>query len=227
MWSEQVKKAMLEHHDVTLVDILGSSEGTGMARQVASRRRKAATARFELGEHSRVFTEDGRDVEPGSGEVGRIALGFPIPLGYYKDPAKTDAAFPTIGGRRWSIPGDHATVEADGTIVLLGRGSACINTGGEKVYPEEVEEAIKSHPDVVDANVVGMPDERWGQAVVAVVSREPGASLDSQQLVEHTRTRLAAYKTPKRVVFVDRIERGPNGKPDYRWARAVAEAARQ
>lgn len=226
MWSEQAKQAMLERHDVTLVDVLGSSEGTGIARQVASRRRKAAaTARFELGEHSRVFTDDGREVEPGSSEVGRIALGFPVPLGYYKDPEKSERSFPTIGGRRWSIPGDHATVEADGTITLLGRGSACINTGGEKVYPEEVEEALKSHPAVHDANVVGLPDERWGQAVVAVVALEPGAEATADQLVAHTRTRLAAYKAPKRVVFVDAVSRGANGKPDYRWAREVAEAA--
>src|SRR5690606_870864 len=116
-------------------------------------------------------------------------------------------------------------VEADGTITLLGRGSACINTGGEKVYPEEVEEALKSHPAVHDANVVGLPDERWGQAVVAVVALEPGAEATADQLVAHTRTRLAAYKAPKRVVFVDAVSRGANGKPDYRWAREVAEAA--
>jgi fatty-acyl-CoA synthase len=225
MWSEQVKAALLAHHDVLLVDILGSSEGTGMARQVASRKRRAATARFELGEHSRVFTDDGRDVVPGSGEVGRVALGFPIPLGYYKDPDKTEAAFPTIAGRRWSIPGDHATVEADGTIVLLGRGSACINTGGEKVYPEEVEEALKSHAAVRDANVVGLPDERWGQAVVAVVSCRDGERVEADELIAHVRSRLAAYKAPKRVVFVDVVPRGANGKPDYRWARATAEAA--
>jgi acyl-CoA synthetase (AMP-forming)/AMP-acid ligase II len=223
MWSEQVKQALLERHDVSLVDILGSSEGMGMARQVASRKRKAATARFELGEHTRVFTDDGREVQPGSGEEGRLALGFPLPLGYYKDPLKTEAAFPTIAGRRWSIPGDHATVEADGTIVLLGRGSACINTGGEKVYPEEVEEALKAHPAVVDANVVGLADEKWGQAVVGVVALVDGAGpLDPGDLIAHTRTLLAAYKTPKRIVFVDRVQRGANGKPDYRWAREVA-----
>jgi acyl-CoA synthetase (AMP-forming)/AMP-acid ligase II len=227
MWSEQVKQAMLEHHDVTLVDILGSSEGTGMARQVSSRRRRGSTARFELGEHSRVFTDDGRDVVPGSGEVGRVALGFPVPLGYYKDPAKTDESFPTIAGRRWSIPGDHATVEADGTITLLGRGSACINTGGEKVYPEEVEEVLKTHHAVVDANVVGMPDERWGQAVVAVVALRPGSAAGEGDLVEHTRSHLAAYKAPKRVVFVDHVVRGANGKPDYKWARSIAEGQRK
>jgi len=147
-----------------------------------------------------------------------------VPLGYYKDPEKSERAFPTIGGRRWSIPGDHATVEADGTITLLGRGSACINTGGEKVYPEEVEEALKSHPAVHDANVVGLPDERWGQAVVAVVAREAGSEVTADELVAHTREQLAAYKAPKRVVFVDAVQRGANGKPDYRWAREVAEA---
>jgi fatty-acyl-CoA synthase len=224
MWSEQVKQALLERHDVTLVDILGSSEGTGMARQVASRRRRAATARFELGEHSTVFTDDGREVRAGSGEVGRVALGFPIPLGYYKDPVKTEETFPMLQGRRWSIPGDYATVEADGSITLLGRGSACINTGGEKVFPEEVEEAIKTHPAVLDCNVVGLPDERWGQAVVAVVSARTGTTVDVEDVLAHTRDRLAGYKVPKRVVLVDAIPRGANGKPDYRWARSVAAA---
>jgi fatty-acyl-CoA synthase len=227
MWSEQVKQALLDRHDVTLVDILGSSEGTGMARQVSSRKRQrsAATARFELGEHSRVFTDDGRDVAPGSGEVGRIALGFPIPRGYYKDQEKTDATFPMIAGRRWSIPGDHATVEADGTITLLGRGSACINTGGEKVYPEEVEEAVKTHPAVVDCNVVGLADERWGQRIAAVVSLDANATPPSaDDIRDHVRVHLAGYKVPKSVVFVPAIQRGANGKPDYRWARAAADA---
>jgi 3-oxocholest-4-en-26-oate---CoA ligase len=224
MWSEEVKQELLARHDVTLVDILGSSEGTGMARQVASRRRRAATARFELSEHSRVFTDEGHDVRPGSGEVGRVALGFPVPVGYYKDPAKTEETFPMIGGRRWSIPGDHATVEADGTITLLGRGSSCINTGGEKVYPEEVEEVLKQHPSVLDCNVVGIADPRWGQAVAAVVSPRPGSSIEVGELLEHTRLRIAGYKVPKSVVVVDEVRRGANGKPDYRWARDVVAA---
>ena len=225
MWSEEIKQEFLRRYRVTLVDILGSSEGTGMARQVASRTRKAATARFELGEYSRVFTDDGRDVVPGSGETGRIALGFPIPLGYYKDPVKTEEAFPLVGGRRWSIPGDYAIVEADGTVVLLGRGSQCINTGGEKVFPEEVEESLKTHPGVIDANVIGAPDEKWGSAVTAVVSLVAGATVTDRELHDHVRAHLAAYKAPKRVVFVPEIVRKVNGKPDYEWARAALDAA--
>jgi acyl-CoA synthetase (AMP-forming)/AMP-acid ligase II len=224
MWSEEIKQEFLRRYRVTLVDILGSSEGTGMARQVASRTRKAATARFELGEHSRIFTDDGRDVVPGSGETGRIALGFPIPVGYYKDPVKTEEAFPLVGGRRWSIPGDYALVEADGTVVLLGRGSQCINTGGEKVFPEEVEESLKTQPAVIDANVIGVADEQWGSAVTALVSLVAGATVTADVLRKHVRDHLAAYKAPKRVVFVPEIVRKVNGKPDYEWARATLDA---
>ncbi len=224
MWSEPMKQALLERHDMLLVDVLGSSEGSGMAKQLASRKRKGATARFSLGEHTRVVTDDMRDVVAGSGEIGRIALGFPIPLGYYKDAVKTEATFPTIDGRRWSIPGDFATVEEDGTITLLGRGSACINTGGEKVFPEEVEEVLKTHPGVLDANVVGVADERWGQAVHAVVSVRAGSDATPASIAEHVRAHLAGYKVPKRIVSVDEVRRGANGKPDYAWARSVLES---
>jgi fatty-acyl-CoA synthase len=169
-----------------------------------------------------VFTEDGREVEPGSGDSGLIAIGGPIPVGYYKDPDKSAGTFRTFAGRTWSVPGDWATVEADGTIRLLGRGSVCINTAGEKVFPEEVEEALKVHPAVVDANVVGVPDEKWGSAVTAVVQLTEGAEVSPAELAAHCRTSLAGYKCPKHVVFVDRVLRGPNGKADYRWAAAVA-----
>ena len=226
MFSAPTKEAMLDHHACTIVDTLGSSEGTGMASQVMSRKRRdTATARFRLGEHTRVLTNDGLDVVPGSGERGQIALGWPLPLGYYKDPEKTEEAFPMVAGRRWSIPGDWATVEADGTIILLGRGSACINTGGEKVFPEEVEEALKELDAVVDCNVVGLDDERWGQAVTAVVELKAPGAADADELRIGVRERLAGYKVPKRIVFVDRLVRSPNGKSDYRWAKAVAEAS--
>jgi fatty-acyl-CoA synthase len=226
MFSAATKEAMLDHHGCTIVDSLGSSEGTGMASQVMSRRRRdTATARFRLGEHTRVLTDEGIDVQPGSGERGRIALGWPLPLGYFKDPAKTEEAFPMVAGRRWSIPGDWATVEADGTITLLGRGSACINTGGEKVFPEEVEEALKELDAVVDCNVVGLDDDRWGQAVTAVVELTAPGAADADELRAGVRERLAGYKVPKRIVLVDRVERSPNGKTDYRWAKSVAEAA--
>ena len=226
MFSAATKEAMLDHHGCTIVDSLGSSEGTGMASQVVSRRRRdTATARFRLGEHTRVLTDEGIDVQPGSGERGQIALGWPLPLGYFKDPAKTEEAFPMVAGRRWSIPGDWATVEADGTITLLGRGSACINTGGEKVFPEEVEEALKELDAVVDCNVVGLEDDRWGQAVTAVVELTAPGAADADELRAGVRERLAGYKVPKRIVLVDRVERSPNGKTDYRWAKSVAEAA--
>ena len=226
MFSAATKEAMLDHHGCTIVDSLGSSEGTGMASQVMSRRRRdTATARFRLGEHTRVLTDEGIDVQPGSGERGQIALGWPLPLGYFKDPAKTEEAFPMVAGRRWSIPGDWATVEADGTITLLGRGSACINTGGEKVFPEEVEEALKELDEVVDCNVVGLKDDRWGQAVTAVVELTAPGAADADELRAGVRERLAGYKVPKRIVLVDRVERSPNGKTDYRWAKSVAEAA--
>ena len=226
MFSAATKEAMLDHHGCTIVDSLGSSEGTGMASQVMSRRRRdTATARFQLGEHTRVLTDEGIDVQPGSGERGQIALGWPLPLGYFKDPAKTEEAFPMVAGRRWSIPGDWATVEADGTITLLGRGSACINTGGEKVFPEEVEEALKELDAVVDCNVVGLEDDRWGQAVTAVVELTAPGAADADELRAGVRERLAGYKVPKRIVLVDRVERSPNGKTDYRWAKSVAEAA--
>jgi fatty-acyl-CoA synthase len=222
MWSQPVKDAMLARLDVALADLVGSSEGVGAARSVAKRGRSIDTATFRLGEHSRVFTEDGREVEPGSGDSGLIAIGGPIPVGYYKDPDKSAGTFRTFAGRTWSVPGDWATVEADGTIRLLGRGSVCINTAGEKVFPEEVEEALKVHPAVVDANVVGVPDEKWGSAVTAVVQLTEGAEVSPAELAAHCRTSLAGYKCPKHVVFVDRVLRGPNGKADYRWAAAVA-----
>jgi 3-oxocholest-4-en-26-oate---CoA ligase len=223
MWSEETKLALLERHDMILFDSLGASEAVGFASQIVTRAGGVRrTARFELGPQAQVFTEDGRRVEPGSGEVGRLAVGGPIPLGYYKDPDKTEQTYPTIEGRRWAIPGDYATVEADGTITLLGRGSVSINTGGEKVYPEEVEEAVKSHPAVVDCVVVGVPDEAWGEAVTAVVSTT--VPVDPAELVEHAGGSIARYKLPKHVVVVDEVYRAPNGKADYRWARDTAAA---
>jgi acyl-coenzyme A synthetase/AMP-(fatty) acid ligase len=227
IWSRPVKDALLEWCDAVLADLLGSSEGVGFGNSVARRGRSATTASFRLGEHARVFTEDGDEVAPGSGVIGVLAVGGPIPIGYYKDPDKTAGTFRTFGGQVWSVPGDFATVEADGTIQLLGRGSVCINTAGEKVYPEEVEETLKLHPAVQDANVVGLPDDKWGQSVTGVVSLVDGTE-DSDGLrsaiVAHTKEHLAGYKCPKRLVVVDRIRRGPNGKADYRWATATATA---
>jgi len=222
MWSQQTKDALLARADVVCADLLGSSEGVGFANSVAKRNRPAPTARFRLGEHAQVFTEAGDAVQPGSGERGLLAVGGPIPVGYYKDPDKSAGTFREFAGRTWSVPGDWATVETDGTITLLGRGSVCINTAGEKVFPEEVEETLKTHPAVRDANVVGVPDDTWGSAVVAVLSFEPGAAVATDELVAHCRATLAGYKVPKRIEVVDAVRRGPNGKADYRWAASVA-----
>jgi len=222
MWSAAAKDELLEFCSATLVDSLGSSEGVGFASSVARRGATEPTATFSLGEHAQVFTEGGDPVVPGSGERGLLAVGGPIPIGYYKDPDKSTETFRTFGGRTWSVPGDWATVEVDRTITLLGRGSVCINTAGEKVYPEEVEEVLKLHAAVHDVNVVGLPDERWGQSVTAVVALESGLDPadrpDPATLVGHAKQHLAGYKCPKKVVFVEQIQRGPNGKPDYRWA---------
>ncbi|MDX5575902.1 acyl-CoA synthetase [Streptomyces sp. ID01-9D] len=162
------------------------------------------------------------------GEPGRIAQRGHVPLGYYNDPAKTADTFFRRGEERWVLLGDMATVDADGIVTVLGRGSQCINTGGEKVYPEEVEQALKSHPDVYDALVAGVPDERWGNRVAAVVQLRYGAdALTLESVQTHCRTRLAGYKIPRALVLADRIQRSPSGKADYRWAKTVAaEAAR-
>jgi acyl-CoA synthetase (AMP-forming)/AMP-acid ligase II len=174
-----------------------------------------------------VLDDDLRPVVPGSGVVGRLARRGRVPLGYHNDEAKTAATFPVVDGVRWAVPGDLATIEDDGTITVFGRGSVSINTGGEKVHPEEVESALKGHPSVFDAVVVGVPDERWGQRVAAVVELREGIerppSLD--ELAAHARTTLAGYKVPRSVVVVDAIVRSPSGKADYRWAKATAEAA--
>ncbi|HVT77825.1 MAG TPA: acyl-CoA synthetase [Acidimicrobiales bacterium] len=223
MWSEETKQGLLRHHSgMMLMDGFSSSEALGMGMSVSGAGSTAATAKFSLGPNARVITEDDRFVEPGSGEIGMVGVGGRVPLGYYKDSEKSARTFKVIDGVRYSIPGDFATVEADGTIRLLGRGSVCINTGGEKVFPEEVEEAIKTYPDVRDAVVVGVPDEKWGEAITALVEPSPGAALDPGALVDHVKARLAAFKAPKHVVLVDSVGRAPNGKVDYAKSRSLA-----
>lgn len=226
MWSMEVKQGLLRHMpQATLLDSFGSSEAVGFGLSAMTADGAVQTAKFQLGDDVKVFTHEGREVSRGSGEVGIIGRCGAIPEGYYKDQAKTDATFRTIGGVRYSMPGDFCTVDADGTITLLGRGSQCINTAGEKVYPEEVEEALKQHPDVEDALVIGLADEKWGQAVTAVVELRAGAVLDEDGLRRHVRSQLAGYKSPKRVVAVDRMFRAPNGKADYKGAREYAARA--
>ena len=178
---------------------------------------------FAMDDTNTVFDEDYKPVEPGSGKIGRLARGHRIPLGYYKDPEKTAERFVEIDGKRWSLPGDFATIEADGRITVYGRGAMCINTGGEKVFPEEVEEVLKSHPSVFDALVVGVADEQWMQRVAAVVQLRDGHSSTLADLQAHCRERVAGYKVPRELHLVDTVARQPSGKPDYAWAKRVAQ----
>jgi fatty-acyl-CoA synthase len=226
MWSEPVKQGLLGHHPgMLLVDAFSSSEALGMGQSVSSAGGAAKTAKFMLGEHARVFTDDGRDVQPGSGEMGRVAVRGRCPVGYYKDPEKSERTFPVIDGERYSVPGDYATVEADGSLRLLGRGSVCINTAGEKVYPEEVEEVLKEHDAVRDAVVVGVPDERFGEVIVAWVEPASSGAVDEADVIAHVKGRLAGYKAPRRVLVTDTIGRSPAGKVDY--SRLRKEAAQR
>ncbi|MET8374789.1 acyl-CoA synthetase [Streptomyces microflavus] len=209
---------------VMLLNNFGSSEsgfnGTATADSGPERG-------FRVQVNARTAVVDPATYEPVvPGEVGRIAQRGHVPLGYYNDPAKTADTFFRKGEERWVLLGDMATVDAEGIVTVLGRGSQCINTGGEKVYPEEVEQALKSHPDVYDALVAGVPDERWGSRVAAVLElREGAVALDLDAVQAHCRTRLAGYKIPRALVITDRIQRSPSGKADYRWAKAVAAKA--
>jgi acyl-CoA synthetase (AMP-forming)/AMP-acid ligase II len=224
MWSTEVKRGLLAHlPQMAIVDSMGSTEGSmGTAITTVENIDDSQTAKFEPNPTTRVLTEEGKPVVPGSGEMGLICNGGMVPLGYYKDEAKSAATFRTFDGVRYSIPGDFATVEADGSITLLGRGSACINSGGEKIFPEEVEEALKTHESVYDCLVVGLPDDRFGQKVTAVLSMADGARFDEAALAEHVRTQLAAYKAPRAFVLVDEVPRAANGKAGYKAARDMA-----
>jgi fatty-acyl-CoA synthase len=225
MWTTEVKEQLLDRiEQAILVDAMGSTEGT-MGTQISMKGMTADTATFTQAPTTKVFTDDDREVQPGSDEVGMVAAGGNVPLGYYKDPEKSARTFRVIDGVRYSFPGDFAKVAADGTLILLGRGSQVINTGGEKVFPEEVEEAVKRVDGVVDCLVVGVPDEKFGQAVTAVVSLAEGSALDSATIISSVKNDLAGYKAPKSVIFVDQVPRAPNGKADYRRAKEHAEAA--
>ena len=214
-WSASVKERLLAHAPAALlIDFLNASEASGMGRSLTSSKRSASGSRFQLGKNACVIDEDGQPIASGSAKAGRLAVRGHIPLGYYKDPEKTAATFPVVDGIRYAVPGDLATIDADGTITLLGRGSTCINTGGEKVFPEEVEDAIKSHEGVADALVVGIPHVRFGQMVTAAVEWVDGVAQDESALLDHLRGRLAGHKIPRAVVPVDSLGRGPNGKAD-------------
>ena len=221
MWSEEVKNGLLKHHDMQLMDTMGSTEG-GMGSSVSSRDNPPTTAKFSINPGVIIIADDGEILEPGSEKIGLIGTSGLVPVGYYKDEKKSAETFREVDGVRYSFPGDYAKLEEDGTITLLGRGSNCINSAGEKIYPEEVEEAIKRNNEVFDCLVVGVDDARFGQKVVAVVSIEQEKSIDEQSLVEATRKFIAGYKLPKEIIFVDEVQRAPNGKANYKWAKSVA-----
>jgi 3-oxocholest-4-en-26-oate---CoA ligase len=225
MWSAEVKQALMKRGRFICLDSLGSSEGVGFAGSISAPGAEQTTAKFSIGARTKVFTENGTEVVAGSGEAGRLAVGGHIPVGYYKDGKKSGETFVVIDGQRWSVPGDFARVEGDGTITLLGRGSVVINSGGEKVYPEEVEEAVKLHPAIADCLVVGVPDERFGEAVTAVVALRAGAEATADELTGAMGS-VAHFKRPRHFVFVPEVRRGPNGKADYKWAKDLAERER-
>ena len=217
MWSQENKNALLDHiPQMFITDSFGSSEAVGMGMSVAAKGAAPKTAQFALGPNCVVFTEEGERVVAGSGERGLVAVGGAIPLGYYKDEVKSAQTFRIFEGRRWTVPGDWAEVNTDGTLHLLGRGSVCINTGGEKVFPEEVEEMLKTHESVRDAVAVGIPDNRFGETICAVVEAEPGHVPSLDTLSSHVKAHLAAYKAPRNIVVVSTIGRAPNGKVDYK-----------
>ncbi len=229
VFSPVVKDAFFEFFpNLLIIDSIGSSESgnNGMAFITkGNTAMKGGGPTVNAGPGTVVLdTETGALIAPGSGVVGKVARKGDIPLEYYKDPAKSAETFVTYDDVRYSMPGDFASIEADGTITLLGRGSVSINSGGEKIFPEEVESAVKSHPDIYDAVVVGVPDERFGSRVAAVIQMRPGANTTLEAVQEQCRTKIAGYKIPRQLHVVEAMERSPSGKPDYRWARAIAMA---
>ena len=219
MWSHEVKQELLEYQDMILIDAMGSSEG-GMGSSITSRNMQSSTAQFKLNPGVIILDEDNNLVTPGSKTIGKIGTSGLVPEGYYKDPIKSAETFREFEGVRYSFPGDFAQYNPDGTIKLLGRGSNCINTAGEKVYPEEVEEAIKKHPNVVDCLVIGVTDKKFGERVAAVASLTKDSFLEESELIDFVKKIISSYKVPKKIIFRNKIERAPNGKANYDWAKA-------
>jgi fatty-acyl-CoA synthase len=219
-----LKREFLERiPHLRILDALGSSESGAQASQLTAAGGRTSTGDFAVSAGNLVLSDDlSRVLEPGSPERGWLAREGVIPLGYYKDPEKTARTFPVVDGRRFAVPGDRAMVEADGSLRLLGRDSVTINTGGEKVFAEEVEHALKHHPAVYDAVVVGTPHERFGQQVTAIVKLRAAASATAEDLREAARVHVAPFKLPREILFVDEIVRSPSGKADYRWAKETA-----
>lgn len=225
-WGAETKAALRRRGQMVLLDMLGASEGGPFATSVTlPGQDPPETARFTIADRAVLLDDDGTIIPPGDGRIGVLAYRGSGPIGYFGDPVKTASVFRQIDGERYVIPGDYATVAADGTVTFVGRGSVCVNTGGEKVYPEEVEETLKTHPAVVDCNVVGVPDATFGDAVTAVVQLAPDATVTDSDLAAHVSERLAGYKAPRHIVRVDVLQRSPTGKSDYRASLAAALTA--
>jgi acyl-CoA synthetase (AMP-forming)/AMP-acid ligase II len=228
VFSPVVKDKFFDHFpNLIIIDSIGSSESGNNGMAIITKGKtamKGGGPTVSAGPGTVVIDPDtGKKIEAGSGLIGKVARTGDIPLEYYKDPKKTAETFITFDGTRYVMPGDFAQVEADGRVTMLGRGSVSINSGGEKIFPEEVEQAVKSHPDVYDCVVIGVPDERWGSRVAAVIeTRDGGAPPTLESIQDHCRGRIAGYKVPRELHLVGGIERAPSGKPDYRWAKQVA-----
>lgn len=222
-WSADVKQRLLAHADILCRDAIAASEGGPFAVCETRRGDDAVTSRFVLAPGARVIDEHGRDVVPGSGAVGMLAAPAADEICYQGDTAATARTFRIIDGQRWAVPGDLASLNADGTLVFHGRGSRVINTGGEKVFAEEVENVILTHPAVRDAIVVGVPDERWGTRIAVVAALAPGAHLDIAELRGYVGRVLADYKRPKELIIQPELRRTPAGKADLGWARRIAQ----
>jgi len=227
VFSPVVKDAFFEFFpNLIIIDSIGSSESGNNGMAIITKGNtamKGGGPTVSAGPGTVVLDpETGRKIQAGSGEIGKVARTGDIPLEYYKDPEKTAETFIEYEGVRYVMPGDFAQVEADGSVTMLGRGSVSINSGGEKIFPEEVEQAVKSHVDVYDCVVVGVPDERWGNRVAAVIAAREGATPSLEELQQHCRSKIAGYKVPRELHAVRAIERSPSGKPDYRWAKRIA-----
>jgi 3-oxocholest-4-en-26-oate---CoA ligase len=222
-WGYETKKALRDRGQMVLLDMLGASEGGPFATSMTMPGQDPPeTARFTIADRAVLLDDDGRVIPPGTDQVGVLAVRGAGPLGYFNDAEKSRHTFRVIDGERYVVPGDYAKVAADGTVSFMGRGSVSINTGGEKVYPEEVEEVLKTHPAVVDCNVVGVPDDKFGEAVTAVVQLSTSVEVTDQELIDHVKARIAGYKQPRHIVRVSELVRSPTGKSDYRLAKQTA-----
>ena len=222
VFSPAVKARLIAHHPtLMIIDALGSSESSGTGIVITTAAGSSGGGKFQPlpGRETKLFDENLQEIPRGTEGVGIVARTGPLPLGYLGEDEKNRQTFPEIGGQRWLMTGDRARWASDGTLEFIGRDNMCINTGGEKVFPEEVEETLKTHAAIDDALVFGLPDEKWGQCVTAVV--EAHAPVDVEELRAHVRQHLAGYKTPKTVHIVKKVPRAPNGKADYAAAKAM------